>query len=164
MPRFALLLATAMFLAAGCGKKGKPPLPPPVGTAPANNPAPVKAAPKRTAPAGIPQEFFDLFQAKWPEIQKGGEEFSKKFTEAQSAQRAGNRARMSSVIDEASKIYRTAKDSWAEIAYWPLNNLDDGKIDQKTHDKCEAFLRQYGKTVTGWDKKAKALKEFSTVK
>ncbi len=164
MLRFGLLIATLALVIPACGKKKRlPPPPPATSQAPASNPTPVKA-PARTAPAGIPQEFYDLFQAKWPEIKKGGEEFSKKFTEAQTAQRAGDRAKMSSVIEEASRIYRTAKDSWAEIAYWPLNSLDDGKIDQTTHDKCERFLRQYGKTVTGWDKKAKALKELSTVK
>ncbi|MHC4134026.1 MAG: hypothetical protein ACYTDU_08955 [Planctomycetota bacterium] len=164
MPRFALLLALLALVFAGCGKKKLPPPPPAASPAPTGNPAPVKAPTKRTAPAGIPQEFFDLFQANWSAIEKGGNEFSKKFTEAQTAQRAGDRAKMSLAIDEASKIYRVAKDSWAEIAYWPLNNLDDGKIDEKTHDRCENFLRKYGSTVTGWDKKAKALKEFSTVK
>jgi len=165
MPRFALLLALFALVLAGCGKK-KIPIPPPpaAGSKSGSTPMPVKASTKRTAPAGIPQEFFDLFQANWADIQKGGDEFSKKFTEAQTAQRAGDRAKMATTIDEASKIYRVAKDAWAEIAYWPLNSLDDGKIDQKTHDRCETFLRTYGKTVTGWDKKAKALKEFSTVK
>jgi hypothetical protein len=161
MPRFAILLALLALVFAGCGKKKLPPPPPP--TAP-TNPKPTPAPVKRTAPAGIPQEFYDLFQAKWPDIQKGGKEFEKKFTEAQTAQRAGNRENMHAAIEEASKIYRVAKDSWAEIAYWPLNSMDDGKIDQKTMDKCEAFLRKHGKTVTGWDKKAKALKELSTVK
>jgi hypothetical protein len=168
MPRIALLMATVALSVPACGKKKLPPPPPPPAQAssPAapHDPAPARASPRRTAPAGIPQEFFDLFQSKWPEIEKGGQEFSKKFTEAQAAQRSGDRAKMSAAIDEASRIYRTAKDSWAEIAYWPLNNLDDGKIDQKTNDRCERFLRKYGKTVTGWDKKAKALKEFSTVK
>lgn len=164
MSRFVLLCALLALVTAGCGKKKMPPPPPAASPTPATKPAPVQPSSKARAPAGIPQEFFDLFQEKWPAIEKGGKEFSAKFTEAQSAQRAGNRVRMASAIDEASIIYRTAKDSWAEIAYWPLNSLDDGKIDQKTHDKCESFLRKYGSTVTGWDKKAKALKEFSTVK
>jgi len=162
MSRFVLLIALSALVMAGCGKKKRPPLPPAANPAPVSKPAPVKA--QARAPAGIPQEFFDLFQANWPGIEKGGAEFSAKFTEAQAAQRSGDRAKLSAAIDEASLIYRTAKDSWAEIAYWPLNNLDDEKISQKTHDKCESFLRKYGKTVTGWDKKAKALKEFSTVK
>lgn len=164
MSRIVILFALLALVTAACGKKQMPPPPPAASPTPAASPVPTQPSSKLKAPAGIPQEFFDLFQEKWPAIQAGGKEFSAKFTEAQSAQRAGNRVKMAAAIDEASKIYRTAKDSWAEIAYWPLNNLDDGKIDQKTHDKCETFLRKYGSTVTGWDKKAKALKEFSTVK
>ena len=168
MSRFALLfalsaLALSVLVTAGCGKKMLPP-PPAASPAPASNPAPVQAQPKVRAPAGIPQEVFDVFHENWPGIEKGGAEFSAKFTEAQAAQRSGDRAKMSAVIDEASLIYRTTTDSWAEIAYWPQNKLFDEKISQKTHDKCEAFLRKYGKTVTVWEKKAKALKEFSTVK
>jgi hypothetical protein len=164
MFRFVLLFALSALVTVGCGKKKLPPPPPAANPAPISKPAPVRAQPKATAPAGIPQEFFDLFQANWPGIEKGGAEFAAKFTEAQAAQRSGDRAKMSATIEEASKIYRTTTDAWAEIAYWPQNNLFDEKISQKTHDKCEAFLRKYGKKVTVWEKQAKALKEFSTVK
>lgn len=164
MLRFAVLLATLALVVPGCGKKGRPPPPPPTGNTAPSGSRPAVKAPARTAPAGIPQEFFDLFQAKWPEIKKGGDEFSKTFAEAQTAQRAGDRTKMSAAIEEARTLYQTATDAWAEIAYWHVNNLDDGKIDQKTHDKCERFLRDYEKTVSSWGKKAKALKELSTVK
>ncbi|MHC4548053.1 MAG: hypothetical protein ACYTEZ_04680 [Planctomycetota bacterium] len=162
MARFRLALVfgcvVAAFVSGGCGKKK---LPPPVAPAAPSQPQP---APVVKAPGGIPQEFADLVQAKWPEAEREGREFLAKFNDASAARKSDDRAKLATAIEEARRHYSAAKDAWAEIAYWPINQLDDGKIDEKTVERCERFVRTYSGKVKGWDKKAKGLKELSTVK
>jgi hypothetical protein len=71
---------------------------------------------------------------------------------------------MDVAIEEANRHFVAASDAWAEIAYWPENELGDGKIDEATAEVCRKFLERYNKTVTEWTKKNKALKEFSRSK
>ena len=161
MTRLALVTCMlTLLLPAACGKKKKtvPPAPPSAAS------QPTTAQPKPKPPGGVPEEFVNLFNAKWPEAEREGNAFLAKFSDAAAARKVNDRNKLKVAIDEAAGHYRTAKDAWAEIAYWPINELDDGKIDQKTADRCERYIKRYSSKVKGWDKKAKGLKALSTVK
>lgn len=158
MTRILLCTLLALVTAAGCGKKNKPP------EVAIDTPVQKQAEQKVQAPGGVPQEFASLLAEKWPDIQKEGDAFLVRFAEASAARNANDRERLAAAIEAAAEHYRKAKDDWAEIAYWPLNAMDDGKIDQKVADKCERHMKTYSGKVKGWDKKAKGLKELSTVK
>jgi len=151
----ALLLAL-LLVAPACGRKKKPPLPTtqPVVEAPAG-PAKVKA------PPGVPQALKDLVQSEWSGIEKEGDLFVASFKEAQAAKEKDDRSAMDVAIAEANKHYKAACDAWAVIAYWPDNELGDGKIDEATAEVCRKWLDSYNKKVEDWTKKNKGLVQFS---
>ena len=152
---FVLVFAVALC---GCDKKKKAPEPPPTTTA-------QKPEPKKTpAPAGIPQSLKDKLDTEWPEIKAKGEEFVAKFEEAQKAQNSGDRTAMNTAINEASELYGEAAEQWAEFENWINDQEDDGKMTADEAERCRRFLSTYERTVKDWRKKAKALKEFMTVK
>ena len=154
-------LLPALVLFAACEKKSKKP--PVVQNNQTQNTQPDQVTPKpKPAPTGVPAALKSMLDAKWPKLEAEGQKFNAKFMEAQKLR--GNRAALTKKIEEARQHYTTMKDIWAEIAYWPVNQLDDGNIDQKTHDLCERYLRSKSSVVKGWDKKAKSLKELSAVK
>ena len=159
MTRLALVTLLTLLLPAACGKKKRtaPPAPPAASK-------PAKEQPKPKPPGGVPHEFVNLINTKWPEAEREGDAFLAKFKEAAAARKANDRDKLKVAIDEAAGHYRIAKDAWAEIAYWPINEFDDGKIDQKTVDRCERYIKRHSSTVKGWDKKAKGLQALSTVK
>jgi len=168
MRSLLILIPILALLAAGCEKKRPAPVPEPTkAPAAASQPsAPQPSGPKMNVPRprNIPRELADLVQAKWPEIEKEGKKFEEQFRLASAARRSGDRAALSKAIEAASNHYDRAKELWAEVAYWPTNQLDDGKIDERTYNLCEVYLKTWSRRVHGWDKKAKGLKELSTVR
>jgi len=156
MRPIALVLALFLVVAPACGRKKTPP---PANTQPVVE-TPV-AAPRINAPPGVPQELKDLVQRDWDKIVKEGDLFLAKFKEAQTAKEADDRAAMDVAIEEANHHYQLAADMWAEIAYWPDNEVGDGNIDEATADACRSWLGTYNRRVDEWTKKNKGLKEFS---
>ena len=153
MVRSVLVVVPLLCLAlTGCGRKKKPPPAPDTSTVP---PAP----PKVKAPAGVPQEFVDLVAAKWPGIQEEGDAFLARFAEAKAARQADDREKLQKAIEAANAHYGKVKDEWAKIAYW----ADSNDRDEQTMERCERYIKTYSGRVKGWDKKAKGLKELSTV-
>ncbi len=158
-----LVLAAALIVFIACGKKEKTP---PVPTT-NNNPAPKADNPEPKKPSGsssVPQAFKDRIATAWPAIEDKGNRFLGKFKEAQTHQRSGDRAKMQSAIEDASKLFRDAKDEWAVIVYWVVDEEDAGRLTEKGAEACNRHLRQYERRVKDWEKKAKALKELSTVR
>jgi len=153
--RFLPLLLALLLVAPACGRKKQPPAAPsPVSQTPVG-------PPKIQAPAGVPQELKDLVQREWDRIAKEGDLFLVKFKEAEAARANEDRTAMDAAIEEANEHYKTAQDMWAEITYWPDNELGDGKIDEATAEECRKWLGIYNKRVDEWTKKNKALKEYS---
>ncbi|MDH3590270.1 MAG: hypothetical protein OER88_00210 [Planctomycetota bacterium] len=158
MSRLRLLLPVLLLLVTACDKKRKPVV--------AETPQPdtniQQPKPPAPAPRGVPPALKTMLDNKWPQIEVEGKAFLVKFGEAQKLRE--DRPALSKKIEEARQHYNKAKDMWAEVAYWPTNELDDGNIDQKTYDMCERYLRTKSKVIIGWDKKAKSIKELSTVR
>ena len=153
----ALLLAL-LLVAPACGrKKAPPPAQSPVSQAPVG-------PPKITPPPGVPAELARLLDREWPLIVKDGEAFLETFKQFETARGSGDRAQMSSLAEDAGKLYEAASGRWAEISYWADNKRDDGAIDDATHEECQKFLGSYERRVTEWTKKSKAIKEFTTAK
>jgi len=159
MARFATFGLLVLFAVAACGKKKGPP---PAVTPQAQ--APVQQTPKVEAPGGVPAALTALLEAEWPGIKKNGDAFLEKFDEASKARASGDREAMIAAVEEARKLYQDAAEGWAKIIYWPDDQVDDGKMDETTAEACRKYLRSYERTVEGWNKKAKGLKEISTVK
>jgi hypothetical protein len=155
MARILFCALIALVVAAGCGKKKRPP-DASVET-PVQKPAEVK---KATAPGGVPQAFVDLVEAKWPEIKKEGDAFLAKFAEFSKARGENDREKMATAGAAAKEHFNTASEEWAKIAYWP----DDNDVDDATREKCEKYIRNKSAEVKGWMKKSKGIKELSTVK
>jgi hypothetical protein len=157
MRPFALLLVALLLAVPACGKRKKPPpaipQPAPVVEQPKPNPIP--------APKEVPAELKNLVQKDWDAIAREGAAFEKAFQAAQIAKDNNDRAAMDVAIEEANRHYQAASDAWAEIAYWPDNAQDDGRIDEATAEVCRKWLGEKNTTVTGWTKKNKGLKEFS---
>ncbi len=152
-------LLPALVLFAACEKKKTVPAPE------TNHSTPVKTntTPKKTnAPTGVPPVLKTMLDAKWPALEAEGKKFNAKFEEAKLVR--NNRAALTKKIEEARLHYNKMKDIWAEIAYWPTDQLDDGKMNEATYNQCERYLLTKERIVKGWDKKAKGLKELSTVK
>jgi len=145
-----------LFAAVACDKQSKAPK---VDEAPAQKPA--KASSKVSVPKDIPAAFKTIIEANWPLVEKAGESFDKNFTIAAAAKRAGDRSAMNDAVNAASKDLQVLQDKWAEVSYWPINNLED---DEKLQEKCLRSISKYERKVKRWVKKAKGLKEFSQVK
>jgi len=151
------LLILALVFCVACDKKSKQaPQPTTTGSPPEAVPA-KKSTP---APKGVPQQLKDMVDSTWPKIQVEADAFLQEFTLASKAKAVNDRASMDKSVNAASLHYNKAADMWAEIAYWPSNELKD----DKQIDACERFLRKWEHKVQGWAKKAKGLKEFSRVK
>jgi hypothetical protein len=156
--RLLALSLVLLLVAPACGrKKAPPPDLPPVVQAP---PGP----PKITAPPGVPAELARFLDREWPLIAKDGEAFNDKFKEFEVARGNGDRNLMSSLAEEAGRLYESASGRWAGIIYWPDDQRDAGAIDDATHEVCLKFLAEYEKKVNAWTKKSKAIKEFTTAK
>lgn len=156
--RLIPLFLALLLVAPSCGRKNQPPpAPPPVSNAPVG-------PPKVQPPPGVPAALGQLLDREWPLIARDGEAFLAKFKDFENARAAGDRALMSGLADDAGDLYEAALARWAEVTYWPDNQLDAGKIDEATHEACQEFLRKYEKDVNGWTKKSKVIKEFTTVK
>jgi len=162
MARFATLGLLVLFAVAACGKKKGPP-PAAVTPQPAQAPAQPQP-PKAQPPGGVPAALTALLEAEWPGIKKNGEAFEAKFEEASKARASGDREAMNAAVEEARKLYQDAAEGWAKIIYWPDDQVDEGKMDETAAEACRKYLRTYERTVEGWNKKAKGLKEISTVK
>lgn len=150
----ALILAL-LLVAPACGrKKAPPPAAPPVSQAPVG-------PPKINAPKEVPLELKTLVERKWDGIARDGNAFLEKFKEATNAKESNDRAAMDIAIEDANRHYQVASEAWAEIAYWPDNELADGKIDEATAEVCRRWLDTYNKRVDEWTKKNKGLAQFS---
>ena len=151
-----ILFALTLLLFVACDKKRKAPALP-ANNPEANKPAPVKKA--APAPKGVPQQLHDMVAKSWPEIEKLGNTFLAEFDKATKAKASGDRETMDKAVTAASSAFNSAAEKWAEIAYWPSNELnDDAQIE-----KCDRYLRQWEKKVKGWQKKAKGLAQFQRV-
>ena len=150
-------IAVLFLFAVACDKQSKAPK---VDEAPAQKPA-KKASFKVSVPKDIPAEFKTIIETNWPLVEKAGESFDKNFTIAAAAKRAGDRSAMNDAVNDASKDLQVLQDKWAEVSYWPINNLED---DEKLQEKCLRSISKYERKVKKWVKKAKGLKEFSQVK
>jgi hypothetical protein len=106
----------------------------------------------------VPQALVDLVARKWPDIEKAGKEFEAKFSEADVAKAAGDREKMSAAIDAARDAFETAMEGWNEIYY----SVDD--YPEAQAEACRQYLRTWNSKVDAWMKKAKGLKEVSTIK
>lgn len=152
----ALLLAL-LLVAPACGRKKAPP--------PVDQPAPAAqppvGPPKINAPKEVPSELKTLVERKWDGIAREGNAFLDKFKEATTARESNDRAAMDVAIEAANRHYQTASEAWAEIAYWPDNELADGKIDEATAEACRKWLDTYNKRVDEWTKKNKGLAQYS---
>jgi hypothetical protein len=156
MRPIAFLLVALLLAVPACGRRKKPP-PPAENThvvePPKPNPIP--------APKEVPAELKNLVQKEWDKIARDGAAFEKSFQAAQIAKDNSDRGAMDIAIEDANRHFQAASEAWAEIAYWPDNAKDDGKIDEATCEVCKKWLEEKNRTVEGWTKKNKGLKEFS---
>jgi len=149
MTRLASLFLVLSLAACDKGGTGVPASPTGDGGS-AKEPAGMKAPP---APATIPQKYVEMLEQNWPRIEELGATFEEQFKKAQES-----RGRDSAAVNAANETFQELADMWAEITYAAQ---DDGeKIDALWSN----YLRSYEKQVQAWQKKNKALKEFSTVK
>lgn len=114
-----LAAITALFLfAIACDKK--------TSTTPKAEPAkaPVKKETPK-APAGVPAEFKALFDKNWPAVKAAGDEFNEAFNDAKVAKKSNDRAAMDKAVATAQKQLTILQDKWAEVSYWPDNNLEN---------------------------------------
>lgn len=157
--RIVPIVAALLFLfAVACDKKSKAPR---VDEAPTSQPTSKKADFKVSAPKEIPAAFKTIIETNWPLVEKAGGSFDEDFKLAAAAKRAGDRGAMSDAVNSASKNLQVLQDRWAEVSYWPINNLEN---DEKLQEKCLRFISKYERKVKKWVKKAKGLKEFSQVR
>lgn len=152
--RLATITAALFLFVVACEKKTSTPKATPEAT-------PAQKVPVSTAPKGIPAEFKALFDKHWPDVKKLGAQFEESFDEAKAAKAANDREKMDKAVTEAKKAYTALQDKWAEVVYWPQNNLEN---DPKLQDKCDRWISKYEHKIKAWNKKAKGLKEFSRVK
>ena len=142
-----------LALVAACDKERT--IPPP---SPAAEPKEEVGAPRIKTPIGVPKELGAKVAEAWPEIEKQGNLFVRKFNEASSARSSGNLEKMDEAVQAANGHYNNALMGWNEIYY----SVDDYPDDQA--ERCRRFLRKWNIKVDGWTKKAKALKELSRAK
>ncbi|MHC4956641.1 MAG: hypothetical protein ACYTGZ_22610 [Planctomycetota bacterium] len=155
-----LVLSIVAVVATGCDKNAGTPKRD-QNPAPGTGTQPDKSA-MEEAPQGIPPEIEAAVKRVWPTIEAAGAEVEAAFASAKTARAAGNPpsgADVQKSIDAMENF-----DKWAEI--WNVYNdmVDDKKIGKSAQRKTERYLGTYERQVKGWVKKAKGIKELSTVK
>jgi hypothetical protein len=160
-PLLLLALALIPFVAVGCDKKtGTTTTTPNAGTSGTSTKSPSSSLPE--LPSDIPPQIKDAVERVWPKMEAAGAEIEAAFKSAQASREAGKPPSAADVT--RAKNAQAQTEEWAEI--WNvLNDLaDDGKISKTAQKKTETFLRAYDQKITAWNKKAKGIKELSTVK
>ena len=158
-----LLLALALipFVAVGCDKKtGTTKTTPGTGGTTGGSNTPSDSLP--SLPSDIPPEIKAAVESAWPKMEAAGAEIEAAFKSAQAARAAGKPPSSADVT--RAKNAQAQTEEWAEI--WNVLNdlVDDGKISKAAQSKTERFLRAYDQKISAWNKKAKGIKELSTVK
>lgn len=158
-PLLLLALALIPFVAVGCDKK--------TGTTKTPNAGDYGGAADKTdsmpaLPSDIPPQIKAAVEKAWPNIEAAGVEIEAAFKNAQASRAAGKPPSSADVT--RAKDAQAKTEEWAEI--WNVFNdlVDDGKISKAAQSKTDRFLRAYDKKISAWNKKAKGIKELSTVK
>jgi len=159
-PLLLLALALIPFVAVGCDKKTGTTNTTPAGTSGGTPKSTTSSLP--ALPSDIPPQIKSAVEKVWPKMEAAGAEIEAAFKNAQASRDAGKPPSSEDVT--RAKNAQSQTEEWAEI--WNvLNDLsDDGKISAAARKKTEAFLRAYDQKITDWNKKAKGIKELSTVK
>ena len=158
-PLLLLALALIPFVAVGCDKKTGTTKTTPSGTSGGTT---KKADTGPSLPSDIPPEIKAAVEKVWPKMEAAGAEIEAAFKSAQASRAAGKPPSAADVT--RAKEAQAKTEEWAEI--WNVLNdlIDDGKISKSAQSKTERYLRTYDNKITSWNKKAKGIKELSTVK